>query len=246
MTNYYKLSIVIPVFNEVKTIERLIQAVSSVSVGLEKEIVIIDDASTDGTRNILNKYKNIYKVVFMDRNQGKGAAVIRGFKETTGDIVIIQDADLEYNPEEYPLLIKPILDGKTEIVYGSRFLRTEESGQQNIIVYKRGYLFSRFLNGTFNLLSGLHLSDMYTCYKVFSRNAVDKIYPYLVSERFGIDPELTALAARFGFRIIEVPISYKGRTYEEGKKINWKDGLAAIWHIIRFNLFTIKNNKITK
>lgn len=231
-----KLSIVIPVFNEIKTIENILELVEGVDVGMDKEIIIVDDCSTDGTADLLRGLESQFRIYYQPKNLGKGAAVKRGFGESTGDILLIQDADMEYNPQEYPNLIKPITDGNAEVVYGSRFIASDVS-RQNKIVYTRGYLFSRILNWMSNVLSGVHLSDMYTCYKVFTRNAIDQIHPHLESKRFGIDPELTARAARLNFRITEVPISYTGRTYEEGKKINWKDGLAAIWHIIRFNLF---------
>lgn len=230
-----KLSVVIPVYNEKNTIREVLKRVEEVRLdGLEKEIILVEDSSTDGTKEILESLDSGYKVFFQDKNMGKGLAVKRGFENSTGDIVLIQDADLEYNPGEYPRLIQPILDGHAAVVYGSRFLKSSDSK----IAYKRGYLFSKFLNWFSNSLSGLGLTDMYTCYKTFSRESVLKMTPHLKSKRFGIDPELTALAAKNKFKILEVPISYQGRTYEEGKKINWKDGLAAIWHIIRFNLFT--------
>ena len=231
-----KLSIVVPVFNEAKTIEMVLELIESVNVGMEKEVIIVDDCSTDGTRDLLRRSEYKYKIYYQPKNMGKGAAVKKGFQEATGDVVLIQDADMEYNPQEYPNLIKPITDGKADIVYGSRFLGSDMC-RQNKIIYRRGYLFSRMLNRLSNVLSGVYFSDMYTCYKVFSRNAIDQIYPHIKSKRFGIDPELTAWAAKFNFRITEVPISYAGRTYKDGKKINWKDGLAAIWHIIRFNRF---------
>lgn len=233
MEQFRKLSIIIPVFNEEKTLERLVKSVESVVLPLEKEIIIIDDGSTDGTSEILKKVVGRCKVIFQKKNQGKGTATKLGFQEATGDIVLIQDADLEYNPQEYLKLIKPIMEGVADVVYGSRFL---ESGQKNGIIYRRGYLFSRILNWISNILSGVQLSDIYTCYKVFSKDAINKIYPHLRSKRFGIDLELTAWIGKMNLKIIEVPISYQGRTYEEGKKINWKDGLAAVWHIIRFNI----------
>ena len=235
-TKPMKLSIVIPVFNEIGTIEKLLELVENVNVGMEKEIIIVDDCSTDGTRDLLCRLENKYKIHYQPKNMGKGAAVKRGFGEVTGDIVLIQDADLEYNPQEYPNLIRPIVDGEADVVYGSRFLKSDIS-QKNKVIYRRGYLFSKVLNSMSNVLSGTRLSDMYTCYKVFARDAINQIHPHIESKRFGIDPELTAWVARLNFRVMEVPISYVGRTYEEGKKINWKDGLAAIWHIIRFNIF---------
>ena len=237
-----KLSIIIPVFNEERTLSRLVSAVKSVELPLEKEIILVDDCSSDNSREILyhisksveGRPPHEVRVLVLEKNQGKGAAVKRGFEEATGDIVLIQDADLEYDPQEYPTLIKPILEGRADVVYGSRFLKSE---LRNKIVYKRGYMFSRILNWFSGVLSGVQLTDMYTCYKVFSKEAIDRIHPRLMSKRFGIDPELTAWAAKFELRIVEAPISYRGRTYEEGKKINWKDGIAAIFHIIRFNLF---------
>ena len=251
---YKKLSIIIPIFNERKTISAILTAIREVELPIEKELIIVDDCSTDGSREILEALNNrgngspvdnrlamsvIHRVVLLDKNQGKGAAVRRGFGEATGDIVLIQDADLEYNPADYSALINPIIDGAADVVYGSRFLKSETS-KQNKIIYRHGYFASRILNWFSNILSGVRLSDMYTCYKVFSKEAIDRIHPRLTSKRFGVDPELTAWAAKFELRVVEVPISYIGRTYEEGKKINWKDGLAAVWHIIKFNIFTRK------
>ena len=231
-----KLSIIIPVYNEKNTISEILKRIEAVRLGgLEKEIIIIDDFSNDGTREMLKRLNN-YKIIFQENNIGKGRAVKRGFEEASGDIILIQDADLEYDPEDYSKLIKPILSGQADVVYGSRFLKSDAS-LQNKIVYRRGYFFSRFLNWLSNTLNGLSLNDTYTCYKVFSKEAVQKVTPAVKSARFGIDPELTALVAKNQFRIMEIPIGYQGRTYQEGKKINWKDGLAAIFHIIRFNIF---------
>ncbi len=234
MQQFKKLSIIIPVYNEERTLLKLISAVETVNLPLEKEIILVDDGSTDGTREILKTMGGRHKVIFQDKNQGKGAATKKGFQEATGDIVLVQDADFEYNPQEYPNLVKPIIEGWADVVYGSRFLKPE---QKNSVVYKSGYLSSRILNWMSNILSGVWLSDMYTCYKVFSKDSISKIYPHLKSKRFGIDPELTAWVGKLHLKIVEVPISYRGRTYQEGKKINWKDGLAAIWHVIRFNVF---------
>lgn len=238
MTQFRKLSIVIPVFNERKTISAVLAAIRKVELPMEKEIILVDDCSTDGSREILKALSG-FKVILLDKNQGKGAAVKRGFGEATGDITLIQDGDLEYDPRDYAALVEPIIEGRADVVYGSRFIESERP-RKNRIIYKRGYLFSKALNWMSNILSGARISDMYTCYKVLSRDSMDKIYPRLTSKRFGIDPELTALASKFNLKIEEVPISYRGRTYEEGKKINWKDGLAAIWHIIKFNIFTGK------
>ncbi len=237
MSDFKKLSIVIPVYNEERTLRELIGAVEAVELPLTKEIILVDDGSVDRTREMLETMAERHVVIFQDKNSGKGSATKRGFQEATGDIVLIQDADLEYNPQDYPALIKPIMDGVTDVVYGSRFL---ESGNNNTIVYKHGYFVSQALNWLSNVLSGVWLSDMYTCYKVFSKDAITKICPRLESKRFGIDPELTAWVGKMNLRVVEVPISYKGRTYKEGKKINWKDGLAAVWHIIRFNIFIRK------
>ena len=228
-----KLSIVIPVFNEEKTIERVVEAVLAVDVGCAKELIFVDDGSTDKTRQILHKFKDSHKVIFMDKNLGKGAAVRMGFKEATGDIVVIQDADLEYNPKEYPLLMKPILEGDADVVYGSRFI----SVFPRRVLYFHHYKANQLVTFISNVFTGLNLSDMETGYKMFTRQAVDKILPKLSSNRFGIEPELTARVAQAGFRIYETGISYRGRTYEDGKKITWKDGIAAIWHVIKFNLF---------
>ena len=229
-----KLSIVIPIYNEEKTLEKLIKAVEAVNLGFDKEIILVDDGSKDNTRKILANYVNQYKVVLMDKNIGKGAATRRGFAEATGDFVLIQDADLEYNPEEYPMLLKPIISGDADVVYGSRFITMFPRR----VLYFHHYMANKLVTFLSNILTGLNLSDMESCYKVFTNKVIKEILPCLKSNRFGIEPELTAQISKHKFRVYEVGISYRGRTYGEGKKINWKDGVAAIFHIIRFNLFT--------
>lgn len=228
-----KLSIVIPVFNEKNTILEILKRIETVSLPLDKEIIVIDDCSTDGTREILKSLPpEKYKIFYQEANQGKGAAVRLGFGHVSGDIIIVQDADLEYNPAEYPKLIKPILDGQADVVYGSRLIGSEA----HRALFFWHSLANKFLTTLTNMFCNLNLSDIETGYKVFSRQALDKIKPRLVSNRFGIEPEITILAGRSKLRIFEVGITYNGRTYKEGKKINWQDGLAAIWHIIRFGL----------
>lgn len=225
-----KLSIVIPVYNEKNTLNTLLTRVEAVDY--EKEIVLVDDCSTDGTREIVENYKNKkeYTVVMHQYNRGKGAALRTGFAEASGDIIIIQDADLEYDPKDYGKLLEPILDGRADVVYGSRFL-----GGPHRVLFFWHYLGNMALTLLSNIMTNLNLTDMETCYKVFSRQVLDSID--LKCNRFGFEPEFTSKVAKQKFRIYEVPISYSGRDYTEGKKIGWKDGVAAIWFIIRFRLF---------
>ena len=225
-----KLSVVIPVYNERKTLDELISRVEAVN--LEKEIIIVDDASTDGTRALLKKYeeREKFKVIYQPRNAGKGSALRAGFDKAEGEIIIVQDADLEYDPKEYPLLLKPIIDGRADVVYGSRF-----SGGTHRVFFFWHYVGNKFLTTLSNMFTNLCLTDMETGYKVFRKTVLDSFV--LKCNRFGFEPEFTCKVARNKFRIYEVPISYSGRGYEEGKKINWKDGVAALWFLFRFRFF---------
>ena len=230
--NYKKLSIIIPVYNEEETILEIIKRVRKANIGkLQKEIIVINDASTDKTQKKLStlKYKNI-KVINKKKNQGKGAANRTGLQKAGGNINIIQDADLEYNPEEYKLLLEPILLGKADVVYGSRFVTT----QARRVLYFWHSVGNSFLTITSNIFTNLNLSDMETCYKMFTEDVKKKIK--IEEDRFGFEPEFTAKVAKENFRIYEVGISYSGRSYNEGKKIGWKDGLHAFWCIIKYNL----------
>lgn len=225
-------SIIIPVYNEAATIEEIVRLVMQVEI--ESEIIIVDDASTDGTREKLAKLgpqrENI-RVFYQDRNRGKGAALRRGFSEARGDIIIIQDADLEYDPQDYYPLLKPIWDGKADVVYGSRFL----GGPHRVLFFWHS-VGNRLLTLLCNALSNLNLTDMETCYKVFRREVLDGLH--LKANRFGFEPEFTIKVAKAGkWRIYETPISYHGRGYHEGKKITWKDGLAAIYTMLRYRWF---------
>jgi glycosyltransferase involved in cell wall biosynthesis len=243
------LSVVIPVFNERKFIEEVLRRVQA--SGLADEIIVVDDSSTDGTRQVLEELVkrqgdgqleadiaegrgrlrlDTIRIFFQDQNQGKGAAVRRGFKEATGDLLLVQDADLEYDPKDYPKLLEPILDGRADVVYGSRFL----GGPQRVHFFWH-YVGNKFLTLLSDMVTNLNISDMESCYKVFRREVIEGIR--LRSNRFGFEPEVTAKIAKGSWRVYEVPISYSGRSYEEGKKITWRDGFVALYTIIRYRLF---------
>lgn len=235
-----KLSVVIPVYNEVATFEKILTKVDEACKKVQDtitdyEIVIVEDYSTDGTRELLKKgefLKENHRVFFQNTNCGKGAAITRGFQETVGDLVLIQDADLEYDPDEYPVLLSPLLEKHADVVYGSRF----KGGEVSRVLYFWHYLGNTFLTLFSNMFTNLNLTDMETCYKVFKGDLIRNMI--LTSQRFGIEPEMTAKIAKVpGIRIYEVPISYYGRTYEEGKKIGWKDGFSALYCILKYNIF---------
>ncbi len=233
------LSIIIPVYNEKEFIEKTIERVFKAdSLGLKKEIIVVDDASTDGTDKILKKLEKKYKrknfkVLYKKKNEGKGAALKEGFLASKGDIVLVQDADLEYNPDDYPILLEPFLKNQADVVYGSRFI----SDRPHRVLYFWHYVANLFLTLLSNAFTNLNLTDMETGYKVFKGDLIRKIAPKLESKRFGFEPEITARIAKIkGIKIYEVGISYWGRTYEEGKKIGWKDGVRAVWEILKYNL----------
>jgi len=228
--NEFLLSVVIPVYNEAGTISNILDRVTYAP--FKKEIIVVDDGSTDGTRQILRETKNkTLKICYHDHNCGKGRALQTGFLAATGDIIVVQDADMEYDPNEFKILLNPILSGKADVVYGSRL-----SGHgEHRVLYFWHYVGNRFLTLLSNIFTNINLSDMETCYKAFTRRALEGIT--IRENRFGFEPEITAKIAKKKLRIYEVPISYYGRTYEEGKKINWRDGVWALWCIIRYNLF---------
>jgi glycosyltransferase involved in cell wall biosynthesis len=224
------LSIVIPVYNEVNTIREIIERVAQARLpeDIQKEIIVVDDFSIDGTRGILKDLTNTCKIVFHDQNKGKGSALRTGFAKTTGDIVLIQDADLEYDPGDYPKLLQPILEGKADVVFGSRFV----GGDSKRVLFFWHSVGNKFLTNFSNMFTGLNLSDMETCYKVFKGDIIRNID--IEENRFGFEPEITSKISKMKLRIYEVGISYSGRTYDEGKKIDWKDGVRSIWTILKY------------
>ena len=233
-----RLSVVIPVYNEVTSLEKIVERVVAVDIPLEREIILVDDGSTDGTRDLYPKIEAAaakwdgvkLEVKLADRNRGKGSALRAGFALATGDIILVQDADLEYDPADYPRLLAPILDGRADVVYGSRFV----GGEAHRVLYFWHMIGNRMLTMVSNMMTNLNLTDMETCYKVFRAEVIKPLK--LRSDTFTIEPEMTAKVARGKWRIYEVGISYAGRTYEEGKKIGWKDAVRALFAIIRFRI----------
>lgn len=227
-----RLSIIIPVYNEEKTLLELLNRVNAVSLNnIEKEIIIVDDFSTDSTRQILKKLEKKYKIIYNEKNKGKGATVIRGLKQSTGDILLIQDADLEYDPQDYHILLKPILNNETKVVYGSRLLHPDfkANGHPTFILHAIG---NKVLSILTSLIYFRKITDMETCYKVFTRDVIEGMT--LRSKRFDFEPEITAKIIRRKFKIKEVPISFNPRSFNEGKKITWKDGLQHLFYLIKY------------
>ena len=228
----FKLTVVIPCYNEAKTIKAVVDAVIASPVE-QKEIIVVDDCSTDGTREILQNELAplIDRVIYHNVNQGKGASLRDGFREATGDIVIVQDADLEYDPAEYPELLQPIVAGRADVVFGSRFM----GGKPHRVVYFWHMVGNKLLTLLSNMFTNVNLTDMESCYKAFRREVIQSID--IEENRFGFEPEITAKVVKRGYRIYEIGISYSGRSYLEGKKVNWKDGVWAVYCILRYNLF---------
>ncbi len=236
------LSIVIPCYNEEHTIEKILNEVDEVNLGLtKKEVIIVDDCSKDNTRKILKKLQkdHDYRVLLQDHNQGKGAALKRGIQESTGDVVVVQDADLEYDPQEYKRLLYPIERGHADVVYGSRFI----GGEPHRIIYYRNQVANKFLTMLSNIFTGLNLTDMETCYKMIRGDVAREIANELHAKRFGFEPEVTARIAKRDLRVYEIGISYYGRSKEEGKKIGFKDGVKAIWEILYYNAIARRRKK---
>ena len=231
----FTLSVVIPVYNEEKTLSTIVDVVRAVPI--RKQIILVDDCSKDESYAVMQSFKddgrNTFTCLRHEKNRGKGAALRTGFAAVTGDVVLIQDADLEYDPNEYPSLLKPIWDGKADVVYGSRFM----GGAPHRVLYYWHSVGNKFLTTFSNFFTNLNLTDMETCYKVFTADVIRKILPTLQQDRFGFEPEITAKIARAHLRIYEIGISYSGRTYGEGKKIGWKDGFRAIYCILKYGLF---------
>jgi glycosyltransferase involved in cell wall biosynthesis len=224
---YRSLSVIVPVYNERNTVAEIVRRMRAVELPLEREIVIVDDGSTDGTRQVLSQLADsTVHVVLHERNQGKGAAVRTGLAQVTGDLVLIQDADLEYDPDDWPKLLAPAMKGRARVVYGSRF-----TGERRNMLFVH-WVGNRFLSLVTNVLYNTTLSDMETCYKLFERDVIQRIR--LRAERFDFEPEVTAKVLRQGIRIYEVPISYSGREFDEGKKITWHDGFAALWTLVKY------------